>query len=94
MPAPAAHCRILGCAGGRCRLLVLAFAGAYVGSTQGAAGDAESEPLIREPIFNVPLVVVATVGVWFWFYAVRMFVLTDDQDVNFLLDFRIHPGAL
>ncbi len=52
----------------------------------------QSEPLIREPIFNVPLVVVATVGVLVLVHAVRMFVLTDDQDVNFLLTFAFIPA--
>ena len=52
----------------------------------------QSEPHIREPIFNVPLVVVATVGVLVLVHAFRMLVLTDDQDVNFLLTFAFIPA--
>jgi membrane associated rhomboid family serine protease len=52
----------------------------------------ESEPPIREPIFNVPIVVVATVGVLILVHAFRMLVLTDDQDVNFLLTFAFIPA--
>lgn len=52
----------------------------------------QSEPPIREPIFNVPLVVVATVGVLGLVHAVRTFVLTDAQDVNFLLSFAFIPA--
>ena len=52
----------------------------------------ESEPPIREPIFNVPMVVLATVGVLILVHALRMLVLTDDQDVNFLLTFAFIPA--
>ncbi len=52
----------------------------------------QSEPHLREPIFNVPLVVMATVGVLVLVHAFRMFVLTDEQDVNFLLTFAFIPA--
>lgn len=46
----------------------------------------------REPIFNVPLVVVATVAVLVLVHAFRVLVLTDDQDVEFLLAFAFIPA--
>jgi len=52
----------------------------------------QSEPNFREPIFNVPLVVIATVGVLVLVHAFRMFVLTDEEDVNFLLTFAFIPA--
>jgi membrane associated rhomboid family serine protease len=52
----------------------------------------ESEPRFREPIFNVPLVVLATVGALVLVHAFRTLVLTDEQDVNFLLDFAFIPA--
>jgi membrane associated rhomboid family serine protease len=50
------------------------------------------DPPIREPIFNVPPVVIATVGVLVLVHALRMFVLTDDQDLQFLLTFAFIPA--
>jgi membrane associated rhomboid family serine protease len=50
------------------------------------------EPPIREPIFNVPPVVIATVAVLVLVHALRMFVLTDDQDLQFLLTFAFIPA--
>jgi membrane associated rhomboid family serine protease len=52
----------------------------------------QSEPHRREPIFNVPTVVMATVGVLVLVHAVRTFMLSDDQDVNFLLTFAFIPA--
>lgn len=52
----------------------------------------QSEPQIREPIFNVPLVVVATVGALVLVHAFRTLVLTDEQDVDFLLTFAFIPA--
>jgi membrane associated rhomboid family serine protease len=46
----------------------------------------------REPIFNVPPVVVATVVVLLLVHALRMFVLTDRQDAEFLLAFAFIPA--
>jgi membrane associated rhomboid family serine protease len=52
----------------------------------------DSEPKSREPIFNVPLAVIATVVVLVLIHAVRVFLLTDDQDVEFLLTFAFIPA--
>ncbi len=52
----------------------------------------QSEPSSSEPIFNVPPVVIATVGVLVLVHAFRMFVLTDEQDVEFLLTFAFIPA--
>jgi len=46
----------------------------------------------REPIFNVPPVVVATVAVLLLVHALRMFALTDEQDARFLLTFAFIPA--
>jgi membrane associated rhomboid family serine protease len=51
-----------------------------------------SEPKVSEPIFNIPLVVVATVAVLVLVHAFRMFVLSDDQDLQFLLTFAFIPA--
>lgn len=51
-----------------------------------------SEPQRREPIFNVPLAIVATVAVLVLVHAFRMAVLTDRQDVQFLLTFAFIPA--
>jgi membrane associated rhomboid family serine protease len=45
-----------------------------------------------EPMFNVPPVVVATVAVLVLVHALRMLVLTDDEDVRFLLTFAFIPA--
>jgi membrane associated rhomboid family serine protease len=50
------------------------------------------EPKIREPIFNVPLVVIATVVVLLLVHVLRMFALTDEQDLQFLLTFAFIPA--
>lgn len=50
------------------------------------------EPRIREPIFNVPPVVIATVVVLVLVHALRVFALTDEQDLQFLLTFAFIPG--
>ena len=52
----------------------------------------QSEPKVSEPIFNVPPVVMATVGVLVLVHALRMVVLTDEQDVEFLLTFAFIPA--
>jgi membrane associated rhomboid family serine protease len=52
----------------------------------------QSEPQFREPVFNVPLVVIATVGVLVIVHAFRTVALTDEQDVNFLLTFAFIPA--
>ena len=50
------------------------------------------DPKIREPIFNVPLVVIATVVVLLLVHLLRLFALTDDQDLQFLLTFAFIPA--
>jgi membrane associated rhomboid family serine protease len=45
----------------------------------------------REPIFNVPAPIVATVAVLVLVQAVRVFLLTDDQDIDFVLTFGFIP---
>lgn len=45
-----------------------------------------------EPILNVPLVVVATLAALVLVHAARMFVLTDEADVEFLLTFAFIPA--
>jgi membrane associated rhomboid family serine protease len=50
------------------------------------------EPRIREPIFNVPPVVIATVAVLVLVHALRVLVLTDEQDLQFLLTFAFIPA--
>jgi membrane associated rhomboid family serine protease len=52
----------------------------------------QSEPKVSEPIFNVPRVVIATIGVLVLVHAFRVFVLTDEQDVEFLLTFAFIPA--
>jgi membrane associated rhomboid family serine protease len=51
-----------------------------------------AEPRIREPIFNVPPVVIATVAVLVLVHALRVLALTDDQDLQFLLTFAFIPA--
>ncbi len=52
----------------------------------------QSEPGFSEPIFNVPLVVIATVGALVLVHAFRAFALTDEQDLRFLLTFAFIPA--
>jgi len=44
-----------------------------------------------EPIFNVPPVVLATIAVLVLVHALRMLVMTDAEDVRFLLTFAFIP---
>jgi membrane associated rhomboid family serine protease len=45
-----------------------------------------------EPMFNVPAVVIATVAVLLLVHALRMLVLTDELDAQFLLTFAFIPA--
>jgi len=45
-----------------------------------------------EPIFNVPPVIVMTVAVLVAIHLLRTFILTDDQDVLFILTFAFIPA--
>jgi membrane associated rhomboid family serine protease len=51
-----------------------------------------AEPPSRERIFNVPPVVVATVAALVLVHVVRTYLLTDEQDVAFILDFAFIPA--
>jgi membrane associated rhomboid family serine protease len=46
----------------------------------------------KEPIFNVPPIVIATVVVLLLVHVLRMFALTDDQDARFILTFAFIPA--
>jgi membrane associated rhomboid family serine protease len=46
----------------------------------------------REPIFNLPPVIVATVTVLVLVHVVRILLLTDEQDVDFVLAFGFIPA--
>ncbi|MFZ3360005.1 MAG: rhomboid family intramembrane serine protease [Xanthobacteraceae bacterium] len=83
IPGPARYCRAA---------LVPVAAYVYLDGLKGRAVTQESEPEVSEPIFNVPFAVVATVGVLVLVHAIRMLVLTDQQDVEFLLDFAFIPA--
>jgi membrane associated rhomboid family serine protease len=52
----------------------------------------QSNPNPSEPIFNVPVAVTATVAVLVFVHAVRVLILTDAQDVEFLLTFGFIPA--
>src|SRR5262249_34461356 len=52
----------------------------------------ESAANPREPIFNVPAPIVATVAVLVLVHAVRVFLLTDEQDIDFVLTFGFIPA--
>jgi membrane associated rhomboid family serine protease len=52
----------------------------------------QSEANPKEPIFNIPAVVVATVAVLVLVHAARTFLLTDQQDIEFVLSFGFIPA--
>jgi membrane associated rhomboid family serine protease len=72
--------------------LVLPGIGAYWGSPKVPPVTQESEVKSREPIFNVPRVVVATVAVLVLVHAVRVVLFTDDQDAAVILTFAFIPA--
>jgi len=47
---------------------------------------------LTEPIFNVPLIVVATVAALVLVHVLRTYALTDEQDAEFLLTFAFVPA--
>lgn len=76
------------------RRLVLPALSAYLG-TQGRWNflvTQQQYPKRREPIFNVPLIVIATVLVLVLVHAVRVFALSDEQDLQFILAFAFIPA--
>ena len=46
----------------------------------------------REPMFNVPMVVVATLAVLVFIHVMRVWVLTPEQDIDLLLWFSFIPA--
>jgi len=58
----------------------------------GVSLSEQSEPNPAEPIFNIPGAIVATVGVLVFVHAVRVFLLSDRQDVEFVLAFGFIPA--
>jgi hypothetical protein len=46
----------------------------------------------REPLFNIPPVVIAVLALLALIHAVRTLLLTDDQDIEFLLSFAFIPA--
>jgi membrane associated rhomboid family serine protease len=46
----------------------------------------------REPLFNIPPVIVAVLAVLALIHAMRIYVLTSDQDIEFLLTFAFIPA--
>jgi membrane associated rhomboid family serine protease len=72
--------------------LVLGAEAAYVRITQVMAVSQQSEPDFSEPIFNVPLAVIATAAALVLVHVLRMAALTDEQDVRFLLTFSFIPA--
>lgn len=46
----------------------------------------------REPLFNLPAVIVALLGVLAFVHGVREWVLTQDQDIHVLIDFAFIPA--
>ena len=50
-------------------------------------------PLVqREPLFNIPPVVIAVLAVLALIHAVRTFVFSEQQDIEFLLTFAFIPA--
>jgi membrane associated rhomboid family serine protease len=83
-------------------LLAATIGAPYLGTTQVQPLTESSEsqpsgpntfgPKPSEPIFNVPGVVIATVAVLVGVHLFRMFVLTSEQDEQFVLTFAFIPA--
>ena len=67
--------------------LAVAAVAAYVADIRCVQVNQRSEPM-----FNVPPVVVATVGVLLLVHGLRMLILTDAEDLKFLLTFAFIPA--
>lgn len=52
----------------------------------------EQKPRRSEPVFNVPPVVLATIGVLIVVHAIRTLVLDDAEDLRFVLTFAFIPA--
>jgi len=72
--------------------LAVAAGGAYLGRTRVQAVTQSSEVKSREPIFNVPPVVVATVAVLVLIHAVRALVLSEAVDDRLVFTFAFIPA--
>jgi membrane associated rhomboid family serine protease len=72
--------------------LVGAIAQAYLGIIKARPLTQPAEPPVAEPIFNLPFIVIATVALLMLVHAFRAFVLTDDQDLQFLCTFAFIPA--
>lgn len=72
--------------------LAVVVAAAYLGCTQVSPVTQPSEPKPREPMFNVPAVVVATMAVLVLVHLFRLLVLTEAEDVRFQLTFAFIPA--
>ena len=89
---------------GRTNVLPFVFLGTFPCAPQKAACRGRRRGLSRrnvrcipviqrsEPMFNVPPAVVATVVVLLLVHALRMLVLTDAEDLRFLLTFAFIPA--
>lgn len=51
-----------------------------------------SEPPKREPLFNIPSVIIAALALLALIHVVRTMVLSDEQDIQFLLTFAFIPA--
>ncbi len=51
-----------------------------------------TEPTVSEPIFNVPAVVIAVIVACVFVQLARSYLLTADEDVDFLLNFAFIPA--
>ncbi len=69
-------------------MLAVAAVAAYLGGSQVHAVVNQRS----EPMFNVPPAVVATVAVLVLVHALRVLVLTDAEDLRFLLTFAFIPA--
>jgi membrane associated rhomboid family serine protease len=84
----------------RTAVLVLIAVSAYLGRVPAPSPQPNpdfsepnvSEPKRREPLFNVPRIVVATVAVLVLVHLVRAYLLTDEQDLAFILAFAFIPA--
>jgi len=48
--------------------------------------------LKREPLFNIPTVIVALLAIFAFIHAVRTYVLTENEDIEVLLQFAFIPA--
>ena len=59
---------------------------------KAAAPTGYALPVKREPLFNVPTVVAALLAVFAIIHALRVYVLTENQDIEVLLQFAFIPA--